>query len=249
MTARSPRPILCALVGDSAAATQRIALGIAERLGTARCRIVALDDYLHPAALDAALSDLALRDPAVTNLALMAQHLRLLRQGETVFKPVIDRAARRFVAPEFVCPAPIIVAHGLHGLATPELRAAWDASIYVDSGAADAVAQRHLLPQRERADLVAVARPAIGRTARVELRIAHPLPIPALDELRRAGGATVLHVSSAAAGPDVVIVDGEREPVREITVQLLADYVTQRTMPRPALSPAAARPAHPAPGA
>jgi hypothetical protein len=249
VTARSPRPILCALVGDHHAATQRIALGIAERLGPERCTILALDDYLSPVALESATSDLVLRDPAATDLALMAQHLRLLRQGETVFKPVIDRAARRFAAPEFVRPAAVILAHGLHGLATPELRAAWDASIYVDSGETDAAAQRHIQPQRERADLVVLARPAVGPNARVELRITRPLPLPSLDELRRTGGATVLHVSSAAAGPDVIAIDGDSDSVRWMTLRLLAEYLVQRALPRPTLSPAAARPAHPVPGA
>jgi uridine kinase len=249
VTARSPRPVLCALVGDQPVATHRLALGIAERLGPERCTILALDDYLSPAALDGADSDLALHDPAATNLALMAQHLRLLRQGETIFKPVIDRAARRFVSPEFVYPAEVILAHGLHGLATPELRATWDASVFLESGDADGAVLPHVLPQRERADLVIVARPPGGRSARVELRFKHPVPLPALDELQESSPATVLHVSSAAAGPDVVAVDGSAEHVRIVTLRLLAAYLIERAWPRPTLSPAAARPALPVPGA
>ncbi len=119
----------------------------------------------------------------------------------------------------------------------------------MDSGETDAETQRFIQPQRERADLVVIARPANGRSARAELRITHPLALPALDELRKVGGATVLHVSSAAAGPDVIAIDGDGDTVRWMTLRLLAEYLAQRALPRPTLSPAAARPAHPVPGA
>jgi phosphoribulokinase len=62
----------------------------------------------------------------------MAQHIRLLRNGETIFKPVYDHSNGTFGPPEFVTPRPIVLIHGLHGLFTPELRRQWDVSVFLD---------------------------------------------------------------------------------------------------------------------
>jgi uridine kinase len=249
VTTRSPRPILCAIIGDHGAGKRHLAQSLAERLGARDCRTLALDDYVVPRSSDASAPIGQSRVPCEASLALMAQHLRLLRQGETIFKPVVDRSTGQFTTPEFLRPTPVILAHGLHGLASPELRSLWDVSVFVDTGSADAEAQRHVLPQRERADLVLLARTPGGRSARYELRIAHPVPLPALATLGTESEATVLHVSSAAAGPDVIAIDGTLEAVRDAMEQLVADYLVQRTVPRTALSSAEVRSVRPAPGA
>ena len=249
MTSRSPRPTLCAIIGDHGAGKRHLAQSLAERLGAHDCRTLALDDYVVPRNCDATAPVTASRIPCEASLALMAQHLRLLRQGETVFKPVVDRASGQFSTPEFVRPTPVILAHGLHGLASPELRSLWDVSVFVDTGSADAEGQRHVLPQRERADLVLLARNSGGRSTRYELRVAHPVPLPALATLGADSAATVLHVSSAAAGPDVIAIDGALDAVRDAMQQLVADYLIQRTMPRTALSSAEVRSVRPAPDA
>lgn len=230
VTIRSPRPTLCAIIGDHGSGKRRLAHALAEHLGLTRCSTLALDDY-------------------AANLALMAQHLRLLRQGEMIFKPVIDRASGALTTPEFVHPTPIILGHGLQGLASPELRAVWDVSVFIDAGTANAESQQSVLPQRDRADVVLLVRSETAQAARHELRIAHPVPMPSLDQLRAEARATVLDVSSAAAGPDVIVIDGSVADVRALSARLLAEYVVQRTKPRAAVSPAEVRSAHPAPGA
>ncbi|MBA3855246.1 MAG: hypothetical protein C0503_12595, partial [Gemmatimonas sp.] len=219
MTIRSPRPILYAIIGDHGSGTRRLAHALAEQLGPTRCSTLALDDY-------------------AANLALMAQHLRLLRQGEMIFKPVVDPRSGALTTPEFVHPTPIILGHGMQGLASPELRAVWDVSVYVETGTTAADAQRAALPQRDRADVVLFVRSETAASARYELRIAHPVPMPALDQLRADSRATVLDVSSAAAGPDVIVIDGAVSDVRALSERLLAEYVVQRTKPRAAVSPA-----------
>lgn len=249
MTSRSPRPTLCAIIGDHGSGKRRLAQSLVAQLGAARCTVLALDDYAVPRGPDAPPPTRATRTPHDASLALMAQHLRLLRQGETVFKPVVDRRNGGFLTPEFVHPSPVIVAHGLHGLASPELRALWDVSVFLDNGSADAEAQRFVLPQRDRADLVVTLRAASGRTTRYELRAAHPVPMPSLDTLPAGAEATVLHVSSGAAGPDVIAVDGDMDAGRAVVERLVADYIVQRTAPRTAVSPAEVRSARPAPGA
>jgi len=249
VTSRSPRPTLCAIIGDHGTGKRRLAQALVSQLRESRCTTLSLDDYAVPREPNAPPPTRSARAPHDASLALMAQHLRLLRQGETVFKPVVDRSSGGFSTPEFVHPAPIIVAHGLHGLASPELRALWDVSVFLENGTADAEAQRFVLPQRDRADLVVTQRAAAGRTTRYELRIARPVPMPRLDALHADSGATVLHVSSGAAGPDVVVVDADEDAGRAVLDVLVAEYIVQRTAPRAAVSPAEVRSARPAPGA
>jgi phosphoribulokinase len=62
----------------------------------------------------------------------MGQHVRLLRAGETIFKPVYNHSNGMFDTPEFVTPKPIVLINGLHGLYTPELRRQWDVSVFLD---------------------------------------------------------------------------------------------------------------------
>lgn len=273
MTTHSPRPALCAIVGDHGAGKRRLAKALAELLGSEHCGLIALDDYATPRSADEGPGS-GPRDPAAVNLALMAQHLRLLRQGETVFKPVLDPHSGQLGAPEFLRPAPLLLAYGVHGLSTPELRASWDVSLFVETGREDELAQRLVLPQRSRADLTLVASPTTAeRPRRTELRIARPVAMPALDALRDIPPGAGVHVASAAAGADVIVVDddlddvtaariearllaalpaatprrGKRPGADAIVQLLLALYLVARGVNR--VSPEAARSVHPAPGA
>ena len=121
-----------ALVGDSGAGKSTLARGCADILGTDRVTQISLDDY-H--ALDRAArtaTGLTALHPDSSHLALMGQHARLLRNGETIFKPVYDHADGTFGRPQFVRPGAIVLVNGLHGLFTPELRSLWDVSVFLD---------------------------------------------------------------------------------------------------------------------
>jgi uridine kinase len=281
---RAPRPTLCAIVGDHAVGKRRLARGLADWFGSDQCTLLALDDYAVPPAADAAPRPAPTRDPAAINLALMAQHLRLLRQGETVFKPVLERSNGRLGAPEFLRPTPIILAFGLHGLATPELRSLWDVSLFVAREHGDAPADARIASQRDRADAqLAVCTAADGTPTRYEFRATRAVPLPAVDALRDSTEA--LSVAEASAGTDVVRVeasiddvtaarieaqllaalpeapqrrarrargteeDGPRGGAEAIAHLVVAHYLLERGMPRAEVSSAAARSAHPAPGA
>jgi phosphoribulokinase len=62
----------------------------------------------------------------------MGQHVRLLRQGERIFKPVYDHSDGTFGKPELITPRSVVLVHGLFGLFTTELRRSWDVSVYLD---------------------------------------------------------------------------------------------------------------------
>ena len=126
------RPIMFCLVGDSGAGKSTLSNGCVELLGNDRVTAICLDDYHSLDRVGRTKRGITALHPDCNHLDLIAQHTRLLRSGETVFKPVYDHSDGTFGPPEFVTPAPIVLIHGLHGLFTPELRRHWDLSVYLD---------------------------------------------------------------------------------------------------------------------
>jgi phosphoribulokinase len=226
MSHRSPRPALCALVGAAGAGKRTLCLGLADLLGGDHVTVLALDDYVAHDRESSARQGISPFAPGAAHLDLMAQHLRLMRQGETVFKPVYDRAGGRFAEPEFIRPSRIVLAHGMHGLDTPELRAMWDVTLFVASEREDADSARYIGPQRERADATLSVHPAKDADGLVaELRIAHPVPLHALDDLQHDPiCAPHFQMERAANGADVIEISGRVDDVsrRHIEARLLA---------------------------
>ena len=123
--------MLC-LVGDSGAGKSTLSNGCVELLGPEHVTDICLDDYHSLDREGRQARHITALHPDCNHLELMGQHIRLLRQGETVFKPVYDHSNGTFGPPEFVRPKPIVLVHGLHGLFTPELRRQWDVSVFLD---------------------------------------------------------------------------------------------------------------------
>jgi phosphoribulokinase len=120
------------LVGDSGAGKSTLTDGCVEILGRERVTDICLDDYHKWDRVDRKKHQITALHPDCNHLDLMGQHIRLLRQGERIFKPVYDHSTGTFGKPEFVTPRAIVLVHGLHGLFTPELRRQWDVSVYLD---------------------------------------------------------------------------------------------------------------------
>ena len=132
MPFRAGRPIMLCLVGDSGAGKSTLSRGCLEILGRERVLDICLDDYHSLDRVGRQAKRITALHPDCNHLDLMAQHIRLLRQGETVFKPVYDHSNGTFATPEFVRPKPIVLIHGLHGLYTPEIRKHWDVAVFLD---------------------------------------------------------------------------------------------------------------------
>jgi phosphoribulokinase len=182
MPFRAGRPIMLCLVGDSGAGKSTLSNGCVELLGPERVTDICLDDYHKYDRVGRAEHKITALHPDCNHLELMAQHTKLLRSGETIFKPVYDHSDGTFGRPEFVVPKPIVLIHGLHALYTPELRRLWDVSVFLDPDpelriawkikrdmskrgyTRDAVlkqleerrhdSEAYVMPQRERADMV-----------------------------------------------------------------------------------------------
>ena len=248
MPFRAKRPIMFAVVGDSGAGKSTLARGCVEILGPDRVTNICLDDYhsLDRAARTAA--GITALHPDCNHLTLMGQHTRLLRQGETIFKPVYDHSDGTFTRPEFVRPTSVVLINGLHGLYTPELRALWDVSVYLDPDPELRVswkikrdtakrgysetqvrreleARRHdsetyIAPQRNRADIVINFRaPADYATTKddsrldARIRIAHPIPLPDIEDLFSGPSSRYLKMERGAGGADLLEISGDLDDV------------------------------------
>ena len=132
MPYRAGRPIMLCLVGDSGAGKSTLSNGCVEILGPDRVVDICFDDYHSLDRIGRTERRITALHPDCNHLDLMGQHVRLLRQGETIFKPVYDHSDGTFGPPEFVTPKDIMLMHGLHGLYTPELRQQWDVSVFLD---------------------------------------------------------------------------------------------------------------------
>lgn len=123
---------LIAICGDSGTGKTTLASGIIRLLGGDRVTSVCTDDY-H--CLDRrqrkALGVTALH-PRANNLDLMAEHVRRLKAGETIEKPVYDHSDGTIKGPVRVAPREVVFVQGLHPLFTPELRRLFDLKVYLD---------------------------------------------------------------------------------------------------------------------
>jgi phosphoribulokinase len=175
------------LVGDSGAGKSTLSNGCVELLGPERVADICLDDYHSLDRVGRTQHKITALHPDCNHLDLIAQHVALLRRGETIFKPVYDHSDGTFGPPEFVAPKPVVLIHGLHGLYTPELERLWDVSVFLDPDPELRIAwkikrdmskrgyrreevlkqledRRHdsdayVMPQREKADIVISFRP------------------------------------------------------------------------------------------
>jgi phosphoribulokinase len=132
MPFRAGRPIMLCLVGDSGAGKSTLSNGCVALLGADKVTDICLDDYHSLDRVGRTAPKITALDPDCNHLDLIAQHMALLRRGETIFKPVYDHSDGTFGPPEFVTPKPIVLVHGLHALYTPELRRQWDVSVFLD---------------------------------------------------------------------------------------------------------------------
>jgi phosphoribulokinase len=189
----SLRPILLAIVGDSAAGKSTLGDGIAALLGDHRVTVVTTDDYHkhnRKARRELRLSAL---HPDCNDLDLLGEHLDELAHGNPVEKAPYNHATGDFDPPRTVRPSEFLIVEGLLGLHTPSLRERYDVSVYLDTpeplrhrwkvardtakrgysatqvhellGRRESVSEKFIRPQREHADMVVRFHPDSDFTA------------------------------------------------------------------------------------
>jgi phosphoribulokinase len=129
---RKRQPLIVALCGDSGAGKTTLTNGMVQVFGRDRITHLCLDDY-HTLDRETRLrTGITALHPDANNFALMTEHIRCLARGDSVVKPVYDHRTGTFAAPEELCPADIIIVHGLHPLYSEALRALAHVRIYLD---------------------------------------------------------------------------------------------------------------------
>jgi len=126
------RRTLIAVCGDSGTGKSTLTNGIVKLLGEERVTSVCTDDYHSLDRKQRKALGITALDPRANNLDLMAEHVRQLRGGEPVLKPVYDHSDGTIKGPALVDPSEIVFVQGLHPLFTPALRGLYDLRVYLD---------------------------------------------------------------------------------------------------------------------
>ncbi|MGV1015213.1 MAG: phosphoribulokinase [Methyloceanibacter sp.] len=132
MSKRVDHPIILGIVGDSASGKTTLSAGVAQILGEEHCTVFCTDDYHRFSRKQRAEKGLSALDPRSNYVDIIEQHLRLLRRGEPILKPVYDHKDGTLEEPVYVKPKEFVIAEGLLGYTTRAMRDCYDVKIYLD---------------------------------------------------------------------------------------------------------------------
>ncbi len=129
---RSGTTFIIGVAGDSGSGKTTFTNSIRHLLGPTRVDTITLDDYHTQDRKTRKRTGKLPLDPAINDLALVARHLRELRKGKNIAKPVYNHSNGKLEGPLDFTPPKILIVEGLHTLYTPELRSQYDLTLYVD---------------------------------------------------------------------------------------------------------------------
>ena len=126
------RPVILGIVGDSASGKTTLASGVSAILGRDRVTILCSDDYHRLSRAERTKAGVSPLDPKTNYVDILEQHLRLLRDGQPILKPVYDHRHGVLGRPIYVTPSDYIIVEGLLGYQTRDLRDCFDVKIFLD---------------------------------------------------------------------------------------------------------------------
>ncbi len=129
---RVKRPVILGIVGDSASGKSTIAEGIAEILGPDKVVTICSDDYHKIDRARRAERGVTALNPEANYIDIMEQHIRLLREGQPILRPVYDHTLGVVSVPQYVEPREYIIIEGLLGYTTRAMRECYDVKIYLE---------------------------------------------------------------------------------------------------------------------
>lgn len=124
-------PFVLGIVGDSGSGKSTVARGVRELIGPARVSTLELDDYHRYSRAERQELGLTPLNPMVHNLGLMQEHLQLLRRGRPVRNRTYDHTDGSFGPMRTLEPEEVVIARGLLGFPTDELRAVYDLAVFL----------------------------------------------------------------------------------------------------------------------
>lgn len=130
-SAPRPLPVVLGIVGDSGSGKSTISDGVRTLIGPEHVTDLKLDDYHRFTRAERNERELTALNPAVHDLSLMQEHLQLLRSGRPIRNRSYDHSNGSFGAVRVVEPHEVVIARGLLGFPTDELRAAYDLAVFL----------------------------------------------------------------------------------------------------------------------
>ena len=130
-TAPRPRPCLVAIAGDSGSGKSLVADAVAGLLGRERVTELRLDDYHRYTREERRARGLTALNPAVHNLSLMQEHLKLLREGRAIRNRSYEHSDGSFGPIRLIEPRDVVLARGLLGFPTDELQGLYHLSVFL----------------------------------------------------------------------------------------------------------------------
>lgn len=125
------RPVILGVVGDSGAGKTTLTRGLVRVLGDEHVVRLSADDYHRYDRRRRAELQVTPLHPESNHLDILTQHLRHLRDGEAILKPVYDHRDGTLRAPVYLRPARFLIAEGLLNLHTDALRHAHDVRVFL----------------------------------------------------------------------------------------------------------------------
>lgn len=132
MPKRVDHPVILGIVGDSATGKTTLSAGVAKILGEERCTVICTDDYHKYDREERKQNGISALDPRGNYIDILEQHLKLLREGQPILKPIYNHNGGTLDRPEYIKPKDFIIAEGLLGYATRPMRDCYDVKIYLD---------------------------------------------------------------------------------------------------------------------
>ncbi len=126
------RPIILGVVGDSATGKTTLSAGVAKILGEDRCTVICTDDYHAYDRTERSKNGISALDPKGNYIDILGQHIRALRRGEAILKPIYNHHGGTLDRPVYVKPRDFVIMEGLLGYTTREMRDCYDVKIYLD---------------------------------------------------------------------------------------------------------------------
>jgi phosphoribulokinase len=130
--AASPRPVMLAIAGDSAAGKTTITSGLVRALGEDRCTAVCVDDYHRYDRKERKSLPFTALHPDCNYVDIMEQQLQLLATGHPILKPVYDHHTGQLARPQYVAPTEFVIVEGLLPLHTKLAAACFDVTVFLN---------------------------------------------------------------------------------------------------------------------
>jgi len=118
----SDRSFLIGVAGDSGSGKTILTNGIRYILGRDVVNTISLDDYHKYDRKERGELEITPLIPEANDLDLLLEHVKMLKEGERIFKPIYDHSTGTFKDREWFEPKKVVILEGLLPFYTEELR-------------------------------------------------------------------------------------------------------------------------------